>query len=103
MTKLTQSIIGLIAFVSIIFSVYFFIDNKYAKAGEVRQLEQRFEHKITTDALKSTQNRLWQLEDKYGRDIDKVRDSDVRKEMKELREEIEMQKEKLKSIMREAK
>lgn len=103
MAKLTQSIIGLITIIGIIFSVYFFMDNKYAKAEEVKQLEQRFEHKITSDALKATQNRLWQLEDKYGRDIDKIKDSDVRKEMKELREEIEMQKEKLKSIMREAK
>lgn len=103
MNKFTQSIIGLITIVGIVFSVYFFVDNKYAKAGEVRQLEQRFEHKITTDSLKATQNRLWQLEDKYGRDIDKVKDSDVRKEMKELKEDIEMQKEKLKSIMREAK
>lgn len=103
MTKFTQSIIGLITIIGIVFSAYFFVDNKYAKAGEVRQLEQRFEHKITTDALKSTQNRLWQLEDKYGSDINKIRDSGVKKEMKELKEEIEMQKEKLKSIMREAK
>lgn len=103
-------IIAIISLVSIIFGAYFYNENRYAHAKELKEtreytqkIEKRLDYKILTDSLKATRDRLWYLEVKYGKDINKIKDNDIRKEIMELKEEQELLKEQLKSIMREVK
>ena len=43
MTDMIKKILALVALISMVFSVYFFIDRSYASVGQVKQLESRME------------------------------------------------------------
>ena len=95
MSNLTKSIILLATVVSFCFSIYFHVDKTYAKDEKVMLLEKRLDYKIQADVLSNDQSRLWKLEDRFGSDCDKVTDSVIKQEMKELKEKINQQKQKL--------
>ena len=62
----TQLLIILGTLLSLAFGSYFYIDSRYALAGELKNVEQRLDYKIKSDQRDSIQQRLWQLEEKYG-------------------------------------
>jgi hypothetical protein len=95
MSNLTKSIISLATIISFCFGVYFFVDKTYARDEKVILLEKRLDYKIQTDVLSNDQSRLWKLEDRFGSDCDKVTDPVIKQEMKELKEKINQQKQKL--------
>lgn len=76
-------LITLAAFISTLFAGYFWLDSRYAKAAELEQLEQRFEIKMTSDAIRETNARIWQLEDRLQQRPD---DLTAKKELRKLQE-----------------
>lgn len=46
-------------------SAFFAIDSHYAKAADVKVVQQRLELKIQEDRLDRLQERIWKLEDRY--------------------------------------
>lgn len=66
MSKLITSIIGLMTLIGIIFSVYFWMDDRYANAETVKKIEQRLDYKIKSDQAQSIRERIWRIEDKFG-------------------------------------
>ncbi len=95
----------IITLIGSIFAGYFYIDNRYAVAvstnKSINRVEQRLDYKIESDVLRSMRERLWQLEELYGDDMKEVKDQAIKKEIKELREDIELQKVKIKAIQEE--
>lgn len=76
-------LITLAAFISSVFAGYFWLDSRYAKATELAQLEQRFEIKITSDAIQETNARIWQLQDRLQQRPD---DLTAKEELRTLQE-----------------
>jgi hypothetical protein len=88
-------IISLATIVSLAFGAYLYIDQRYALAKTVELVALRLEQKIEADSLDINQNRLWKLEDR----CQKVNcTSEEWNELRELKEQVEMQKEKLNII-----
>ena len=84
-------ILSLIALFGTGFGVYSYFENRYALAGEVKKLEQRLENKIVTDQFLTTQQRIWELQDravnqKRKLSLDETRDIERLKEQKILLE-----------------
>ncbi len=71
-------------FVALLFGGFFWIDGQYARAQQFRQLEQRFEAKVTSDFLQQTQARIWQLEDRVQQ---RPNDVTAKEELRRLVEE----------------
>jgi predicted phage-related endonuclease len=69
--KLIEKIISIVVLLSFAFGTYFFIDNRYASADSVKQVEQRLDYKINSDQRDQIQNQMWKLEDRY-KDVDKM-------------------------------
>lgn len=90
MKKVLESVIVLSAVLGIFWGGYRFIDNTYAKAEEVKQLEQRLDHKILADQLYEVQKRLWTLDDRYQ---NKKMPESVREEYRALLKKVEELKE----------
>lgn len=61
----------------------------------ISQLSDRLDQKILSDNYNALRERLWKMEEEYG-NIDKIKDPLIKKELKDLKDEIELQKEKLK-------
>lgn len=63
-----KTIISILTIISFCFGAFFYFDNRfdnYAKAGDLKAVEQRLDYKITSDQAQSKQQRIWQLEDRY--------------------------------------
>jgi hypothetical protein len=91
-------IIAILTIIGMAFGVFFYLDSNYAKCAEVKAIERRLDYKIESDKLTTTQGRLWRMEDRYGADPDKIQDKDVRQQMKELKVDIDVQKERVKHL-----
>ena len=91
-------IISIFTLLGFTFGIYFYIDSHYAKCADVKIIEQRLDYKIESDKLITTQERLWKLEDRFGSDPDKIQDQVMRQRMKELKSEIEIQRERVKKL-----
>lgn len=74
----------LIAFIATIFTGYFWLEGHYAKAEQLKQLEQRFEVKVISDSLRITNERIWQLEDRLEQ---KPNDLTAKEELRKLKED----------------
>jgi hypothetical protein len=81
------------------FSAWSFIDGRYARGETVKQLEMRFDLRNETDVLNSMRSRLYELEKRYPV-LEKAPPETV-KEIKQLREDIKDQVEKVKIIQKE--
>lgn len=72
--------------------------NEYlAKASELELVSMRLDQKILNDRLYNLQNRVWAIEDRYGKDVSKMPEN-VRIEYRRLLREIEKIKRQLDSM-----
>jgi len=92
MNKTIKIITSLAGIVGLCFSIYFFVDERYALAAEMKKIEQRLEYKIIGDQYDKVQDRIWKLNDRLkGTNSDKPIIEEIR--------ELELQKEHIKSKM----
>jgi hypothetical protein len=63
--KIIQYLSTLAALVITIAGAYVAIDNHYAKAEDVKNIQLRLDQKIVADKSDQLQNRIWQVEDRY--------------------------------------
>jgi hypothetical protein len=80
-----KSILGVLTILGIFFGAYCYLDARFAKAEEVRAVEQRLDYKIVSDQVQVKQQRSWQLEDRYQ---EKTMPEAVKEEYRKLKEEI---------------
>lgn len=80
----------------------FTIDSRYAKVGDileineyVEQVDKRLELKILKDRADAIQERMWKIEDRYGMEIAKMPE-EVREQYRELKKEYDDIMEKIK-------
>ncbi|CAK0763403.1 conserved hypothetical protein [Gammaproteobacteria bacterium] len=99
MNKLITSSIAFLTLVGILFGAYSYVDNRYALSDTVKQIEQRLDYKIVSDQVNETQNRIWQLQDRY---VGKTTPRVVEEQIRELQYKIDSLKEKMKSLERKA-
>ncbi len=60
-----KTIISLITIVSVCFGVYLYIENRYAKAEDVKAVADRLDYKIVSDQVQYKQQRIWSIQDRY--------------------------------------
>ena len=73
----------------------FTIDSRYAKVGEmsevneyVQQVDERLELKILKDRADAIQERMWKIEDRYGMDVANMPE-DKRDQYRKLKKEYD--------------
>ena len=73
----------------------FTIDSRYAKVGEmsevneyVQQVDKRLELKILKDRADAIQERMWKIEDRYGMEVAKMPE-DKRDQYRKLKKEYD--------------
>jgi hypothetical protein len=80
MTKreLIACIGGIVTLITICFTVYFWFEGRYAHAGDmvrametIKKIEIRLDYKIIEDQLRSVQQRIYTVEDRYCHDKSK--------------------------------
>lgn len=112
MTKreLIGTIVGIIGIVSICFGAFFWLENRYACAGDmikametIKKVADRLDQKMTADQLRETQQRIYIIEDRYCPDKSKPCTEDkmpqtVREEYRRLLEERAKLKEEMDSF-----
>lgn len=81
--------------IALLFAGFFWVDAQYAKAADVRQLERRFDLKVTNDLLEQTQTRIWQLQDRVQQKPD---DATAKEDLRKLIEEKQRLEEKRKAL-----
>jgi len=92
--KLVAGIISLITLISLVFGTYFFLDNRYASAQALKQVEQRLDYKIKSDQVQSIQQRIWQIDDRCA---DKC-SLTAKEEKRKLQSDLELTKEQMKVL-----
>jgi hypothetical protein len=97
MNKLCKQLTALAGIIAICFSAYFFIDNRYALAQKVNQIEQRLDYKILSDRLDAVYERIWKFDDRYAGNEDKMPVYD-RDEYRRLNSERQKIMEKMKAL-----
>ena len=90
------TIISIATIIGLCFSTYFFIDTRYAKCADVKQLENRLDYKIENDKLMAIQQRTWQLEGHYPQITQAP--PDIQQQYKELKSDLEMQRNKVQKM-----
>ncbi len=83
---LVSLLVALGALGSIAFGAYFYIDDRYAKAGDVKLIERRLDQKIKADRFEKVQERIWKLEDRYEK---RPMPESVKEEYRSLKSEKE--------------
>ncbi|MBI5599652.1 MAG: hypothetical protein HY890_07950 [Deltaproteobacteria bacterium] len=87
-------VVAFIAFGGFIWGTYSYLDSKFAKAADMKRIEQRLDGKILEDRVSDIQKRLWTLEERYYK---KDMPESVKEEYRNLKEE----KNKLERYMKE--
>lgn len=82
--RIISPTITLATFITILFGGFFWLENHYASASELAQLEQRFEIKIRSDSLRETNARIWQLEERLQ---ENPNDITAKEDLKKLKED----------------
>lgn len=98
MNNIYKAIGSLVLLIGIAFSVYLYFDNRYAQCSDLQVVEMRLDYKIESDVLNSMRDRLWMLEEKCS--LGNCSASE-KKEVKDLKEEIDIQKEKVREIQKQ--
>ena len=87
-------VLSIITIISITFGIYFHFEKKFALAEEVRRIEQRLDYKIKSDIFNATQQRIWQIEDRFKNiPMDTTTAEELRKlqiEKEELKKELDV-------------
>lgn len=91
-------ILGILTLIGMAFGVLFWADGRFAKCAEVKAIERRLDYKIESDKLNASQARLWTLEDRYGADPDKVRQPEIKQQMKELKATVNTLENRVKAL-----
>ena len=101
MNKMNTLIAVVVGF-STMMGTAFTIDSRYAKVGDileineyVEQVDKRLELKILKDRADAIQERMWKIEDRYGMNIAKMPD-DRRDQYRKLKKEYDEIMEKIK-------
>ena len=89
--------ITLASFITILFGGFFWLENHYASASELAQLEQRFEIKIRSDSLRETNARIWQLEERLQKNPDDITAKEDLRKLKAGKDQIQKELETLQS------
>lgn len=63
--KIIILIISAITLSGMIWGSWRHFDSTYARASEVRQLEERLDYKIIQDQVNGLQDRIWKLDDRF--------------------------------------
>jgi len=84
MKKLLAPIGGFLGIIGVIFGAYFYLDERFAKCADLKQLEQRLDYKITQDQHDAIQKRIWLIKDRSG---EKPKDATVKEELRKLEED----------------
>ena len=95
---MTSKIIAILTLLGLIYGGLAWVDGRYAKCADQKAIERRLDIKIEGDILNQRQQRLWQLEDRYGSDPDKVQNPEIKTQMKEIKAGIGMQQDRLKAL-----
>lgn len=74
----------------------FTIDDRWAKAADVKLVELRLDQKIYSDRLHNIQQRMWSLEDRYGEE--KYMPPAIKEEYRRLKQEYIKTKMKLEQL-----
>ena len=85
MVKKCSAILALIIAAAAVAGLIAKLDERWAKAAQVKQLEMRLDQKIDGDRMNQIQERMWTLEDRY-KAVDKMPQS-VREEYRVLKDE----------------
>jgi len=95
----TEIIFIIVGLVTTIYGFFQFVDARYAYAPEVSKrflsitkkvttVEDTLKYKITEDVANNTQQRIWQLEDRYGADLSRA-DQSVKEEYRVKKADLE--------------
>lgn len=87
-------VVAFFAFGGFIGGTYTYLDIKFAKAADMKRIEQRLDGKILEDRASDIQKRLWMLEERYYK---KAMPQSVKEEYQNLQEE----KKKIEGYMKE--
>lgn len=81
-----KTIIAILTILAFAFGAYFYLEDHYAKAEDVRKIEKRLDYKIVSDQLQSIMERIWKIRDRYEK---KEMDITVKEELRELEKKKE--------------
>ncbi len=81
MKEKLAAIIAILTIIGIIFGVYFYIENRYALAEELKKTQQRLDYKIISDQFQAIQERIWKIKDRVG---EKPKDQTIKEELQKL-------------------
>lgn len=91
-------IASLVVLLGTVFGVYFYFENRYALAQELKQIEQRLDYKIKDDQRFAIRQEMRQIEERnIGKLIEKWDQRD-RLRYKDLRDQLDKIQEKLKAL-----
>lgn len=99
--KFIEKILVIISLVGVVFSVYFYNENRYAYAIDLAMLDNRLQYKIQADQLNNTKEQYWNMQERFGDNCEDCNE-EKKKEMKELKEEMDDLKENIR-ILKEKK
>jgi hypothetical protein len=95
---MTAKIVAVLTLLGLVYGGLTWVDGRYAKCADQKAIERRLDIKIEGDVLNQKQQRLWQLEDRYGSDPDKVQNPEIKVQMKEMKSGIAIQQDRLKVL-----
>lgn len=91
-----KTIIAILTILGFAFATYFYVDNKYAPAEDLKKVEKRLDYKIVSDQAQSVQERIWKIEDRHP-DKSKM-DTTTKEEMRTLELKQKELNEKMKTL-----
>jgi len=100
--KKVSEITAVLMLIGTFFAAFFFIEQRYTQKDETKRISQqlllldrRLEQQINSDKMQSTQDRIWQLQDKIqenpGDPLTKAANTEIRILQKELESYREME------------
>ena len=93
--ELISFIGGILAIVGVIFGAYFYIDNTYALAEEVKQFKQEYQYDKALNFLNKAQERIWTIKERHG---EKPKDMTVREELLGLELKVKEMQDRVKTL-----
>jgi hypothetical protein len=94
--KKVAEITALLTLIGMFFAVFFFVEKRYAQKDEIKRislqlllLDRRLELQINSDKMQSTQDRIWQLQDKFEENPDHPLAKVTNNEIRILEQELE--------------
>lgn len=86
MKKILDVIISSLVILGALWGAYQYFEHRYASAEDVAQIEQRLDYKIVSDKYYSTQERIWKIHDRCGKN---PTDPTVKEQLRTLELQLE--------------